>query len=169
MSQLKKIDALIRGIGQRSVSFRNAVQACAVLIVEHAKDSNDCSRALKLVASVGMASDRVKLIQWFGLVSPINVTFTSDVTKRRVGLRKSDSKAYNPFDVDKAKATSYWTVGKSDDDMTEEMTAAAVNTLIGKLAKKLRRELDEGHVAANDKDAVVKKIAAIEAAMAVAA
>jgi hypothetical protein len=165
MSQLKKIDALIRGIGQRSVSFRNAVQTAAVLVVEHAKDSNDCSRALSLVAAVGMASDRVKLIQWFGLVSPINVTFTSDVTKRRVGLRKSDSKAYNAFNIDKAKSLNYWEVGKSDDDMTEELTSGAVNTLILKLVKKLRREMDEGHVAANDKDAVEAKITALQSAV----
>lgn len=166
----KKIDSLIRGIAARTIAYREAVQAAAVMIVEHAKDTNDCSRALKLVAAVGMASDRVKLIAWFGLVAPINITFTSDVTKRRVGLRKTDSKAYNPFNIDMAKATKYWTVGKSDDDQTEEMTAGAVNTLILKLAKKLRRELDEGHVAANDKDAVTAKIAALEqAAVAVAA
>jgi hypothetical protein len=170
MSALKKIDAQIRGISTRSSAFRGAVQACAVAIVEHAKDSGDCSRALTLCAAIGMASDRVKLINWFGLVSPINVTFTSDVTKRRVGLRKSDSKAYNPFNVEKAKALLYHEVGKSDDELTEEMTAGAVNTLILKLAKKLRREMDEGHVAANDKDAVAAKIVALEqAAVAVAA
>lgn len=166
----KKIDALIRGIATRSVSFREAVQNCAVMIVEEAKDTNNCSRALTLCAAVGMASDRAKLINWFTLVSPINVTFTSDVAKRRVGLRKSDSKAYNPFNVELAKATLYHTVGKSDDDLTEELTSGQVNTLILKLAKKLRREMDEGHVAANDKEAVTAKIAALEqAAIAVAA
>lgn len=166
----KKIDALIRGIANRTISYRAAVQACAVLVVEHAKETNDCSRALKLCEAVGMASDRVKLITWFGMVSPINVTFTSDVKKRRVGLRKSDSKAYNAFNVDRAKALEYWTVGKTDDEMTEELTAGAVNTLILKLVKKIRREVEEGHVAANDRDAVEAKIAALQsAAVAVAA
>lgn len=169
-NMLKKIDANIRGITTRGAAFRATVQATAILIVEHAKEHGDCSRALKLVTAIPMASDRVKLINWFGLVSPINVTFTSDVTKRRVGLRKNDSKAYNPFDMNKAKALNYWEVGKSDDDATEELTSSAVNTLILKLAKKLRREMDEGHVAANDKDAVTAKIAALEqAAVAVAA
>lgn len=170
MSNLKKIDAKIRGIATRGQSFRQAVQDCAVMIVAHAAESNDCSRALILAAAIPMASDRVRFINWLSIVSPINVTFTADVAKRRVGLRKSDSKAYNPFNVDKAKTLMYWEVGKTDDEQTEEMTASVVNTLILKLAKKLRREMDEGHVAANDKEAVTAKIVALEqAAVAVAA
>jgi len=166
----KKIDALIRGIGKRSVSLREAVQACAVLIVEHAKDTNDCSRALALVTAVGMASDRVKLIQWFGMVSPINITFTADVTKRRVGLRKNGMTNYAPFDLPKARSLSYWTVGTDDDKQTEELTSASVNTAILKLAKRLQSNLDKGRVAANDTDSVVAKIAALrQAAVAVAA
>lgn len=166
----KKIDALIRGIATRSVKFREAVQSCAILIVEEAKETDNCSRALSLAAAVGMASDRVKLIQWFAIVSPINVTFTSDVEKRRVGLRKLDSKGYMPFDVDKAKALNYWEVGKSDDDLTEELTSGEANTLILKLVKKLQGRLDKGEVAANDKDNVIAKIAALKsAATAVAA
>jgi hypothetical protein len=169
MSNLKKIDANIRGIAKRGQAMRVSVQATAEMIVAHAKDTNDCSRALNLVAAVPMASERVKLIQWFALVSPINVTFTADVTKRRVGLRKSDSKGYNAFNIERAKVLSYWTVGKDDDTATEELTSAAVNSLIAKLAKKLRRELDEGHVAANDKAAVKAKIAALDSVTAVAA
>jgi hypothetical protein len=166
----KKIAANIAGIARRGKALRESVQTTAVMIVEHAKATNDCSQALSLVAAIPMASDRVKLIAWFGLVSPINVTFTADVAKRRVGLRKPDQKAYKAFDVAKAKTLMYWEVGKSDDELTEELTSAAVNTLILKLAKKLRGQLDEGKVAANDKDAVVAKITALEkAATAVAA
>lgn len=162
--QGKKIDAMIRGIAQRTTNFRDAVQGCAVAIVEHAKDTNDCSRALALVAAVGMASDRVKLIQWFGIVSPINVTFTSDVAKRRVSLRKLDAKGYMPFDVARAKELRYHTVGKTDDDITEELTSGEANTLILKLVKKLQGRLDKGEVAANDKEAVEAKIVALKAA-----
>lgn len=165
MSQLKKIDANIRGIAKRGKAMRLSVQATAVLIVEHAKESNDCSRALNLVAAIPMASERVKLIQWFGLVSPINVTFTADVAKRRVGLRKSDAKGYNAFNVERAKVLEYWTVGKDDDAETEALTTAAVNTLIQKLAKSLRKKLDDGKVAANDIANVTAKVTALEKAL----
>lgn len=117
-----------------------------------------------------MASDRVKLIQWFGLVSPINITYTADVSKRRVSLRKdTTSKAYNPFDVTKAKATLYHTVGKSDDEITEELTSAETNSLLLKLAKKLAKRLEAGEVAANDVDKVTAKIAGLRQLAAIAA
>ena len=163
-SNLKKIDALIRSIGTRGTTLRETIQSAACLIVAHAKESNDCSRALTLCAAVAFASDRVKLIQWFGMVSPINVTFTADPAKRKVRLRQVGSPAYVAFNVEKAKALNYWTVGKSDDELTEAMTTAEVNSMILRLAKRIRKELAERHAASgNDNSAITAKLAALEA------
>lgn len=156
----KKIDALIRGIAQRTVKFREAVQSCAVLIVEEAKETDNCSRALSLASAVGMASDRVKLIQFFALCG-INVTYTSDASKRSVRLFKVGSKGYRPLSVETANSLKYWEVGKDDDALTEDMTSGAANDRVLKLAKYFQKRLDAGEVAANDIDNVKAKIIAL--------
>ena len=59
--------------------------------------------------------------------------------------------------------------GDDDDEITEDLTSGEANSLILKLAKKLAKRLDAGEVAANDKDAVTAKIAALRSAATLAA
>lgn len=170
-TELKAIDTKIASIRKRVGTLRTDIAACAVLIMAHAKEHGDCSRALRLVEVVPMASERVRLINWFKAFSPINVSWNAEASKRRVGYNKPDAKAYNDFNLDGAKANPYYDFGKSDDDETADMLdSAGANTFILRLADKMQKRIDKGEVAANDKDNVIAKIAALrQAATAVAA
>lgn len=170
MTTLKKIDANIASIKRRGTALRVSIAATALMVMEHAKNHGDTSRALKLVEAIHTASERVKLIQWFNAFSPINVTFTADASKRKVGLLSPDAKKYNAFDLDGAKANPYYNWGKSDDEQTEALTSAETNTSILRLASRFQKRLDAGEVAANDRENVIAKVQALrQAAVAVAA
>lgn len=159
---LRKINAQIAGIRGRTTGFREATQKTAVAIVEFAAGEGDgnVTPALALCAAVGFASDRVKLIQWFALAG-ISITYTSDVTKRRVGTFKVGAKGYRPLSVEVAKSNNYWEIGKDDDKLTEDMTSGAANDRVLKLAKYFQKRLDAGEVPANDIDNVKAKIVAL--------
>ena len=170
MSNLKNIDSRITSIRKRSGSLRTSIAECAVLIVEHAKEHGDCSRALKLCEAVPMASERVKLVQWFGLYSPINVTWAKDADKRRVGMRKMDAKGYNPFNLDGARVNPYYELTNDDDDTVKLLGSGDLNDLVLKLVKKFTGKLEKGEVVANDRENIEAKLAVLRtAATAVAA
>ena len=171
MDAKKVIDTKIASIRRRGTTLRGDTQKCAVLIMEHAKETGDCSRALRLVEALTSASERVMLIDWFKNYSPINVTWNKDAGKRRIGYNKPDAKAYNAFNLDGARANNYFDVVKSDDEQTANLLdAPGANTFILALAERMQKRVDKGEVAANDKDNVVSKIAALRlAAVAVAA
>lgn len=167
---LKKINANIASIKRRSGALRATIAETAVMVIEHAKEHGNCTPALRLVEAVPMASERVKLVQWFTAFSPINVTWNADVTKRRVGLRLPDAKLFNEYNLDGAKANPYYDYGKSDDDQTADLLGAGdVNDMISKLVKRLRGRLERGEVAANDREAIAAKVTALQSVQTVTA
>lgn len=170
-TELKAIDTKIASIRRRTTTLRADIAAVALLIMTHAKEHGDCSRALRIVEAVPQASERVKLINWFKAFSPINVSWNADASKRRVGYNKPTATSYNEFNLDGAKANVYYEFGKTDDEETAALLdGPGANTFILKLADRMQKRVDKGEVAANDKDNVIAKIAALrQAATAVAA
>lgn len=162
-TELKAIDSKIAGIRRRGTTLRSDAAECAVMIMDHANTHGDCSRALRLVEALPFASERVKLINWFKAFSPINVTWNAEASKRKVGYNKPDAKSYNAFNLDGAKANPYYEYGAvSDDDETAKLLGTAdVNSDILRLADREQRRVDNGLIAANDKEAVIAKIAAL--------
>lgn len=158
---LKAIDTKIASIRRRTGTLRSDIAACALLIMSHSKEHGDCSRALRLVEAVPMASERIKLMTWFRDFSPINVTWNADASKRRVGYLPSTAKNFNEFNIDGATANPYFEYGKSDDQQTADLLAADLNDKALALAKRFEKALGEGKVAANDVDNVKAKIIAL--------
>jgi hypothetical protein len=163
------MDDGIKWIRSTGAKFDATVHAVAVAIMRHAKENGDCSRALKLVQAMPKSARRAALINWFGHFSPINVTMAKEAKDCRVGLRKPDAKNYMPYDLDGASANPYFEWEK-EPKVDTEFTSGELNTLILNMVKRVTTKLEEGKVAANDREAIEAKIASLKlAATAVAA
>ena len=103
----KKIDAIIKTVQKDYETAKERVQTAAIMIVEHAMAYGDCDRAKKLVRAVP-ARERNSLIGYFQIVSPIGVKMGKTVNDDACKLVKVESKGYNPFSIDKAKALKWY-------------------------------------------------------------
>lgn len=104
---LKAIDGMIKGVAKGYAGVQNLTQEAAVAIVIHAKDFGDCSRAKALARAVP-ARERNSLIGWFSKYSPIGIKMGQVAKDDQVRFIKPESKNYNDFDVDGAKANMWW-------------------------------------------------------------
>lgn len=133
---LKAIDALIAKVPGAYAKAHDAVQSAAVAIVEHAMNYGDCSRALTLVRTIPVNQAR-SLIIYFMTVSPIGVLLSKSKKDDKVRLLQETSKAYNPFDMDKAKALSWWTMDaeKAEKEAIDIFSGGVFDSVIGLLTK----------------------------------
>ena len=123
MTTLKQIDANIKSIQNRYETVREKVQETALAIIEHAKDHGDCTRAVKLCRALP-ARERNSLIGWFSLYSPIGVRMGKTTKEDNCRFIKEDSKRYNIFNLDGAKANKWY-----DDPANENAAPKPLNTL----------------------------------------
>lgn len=158
----------IKWVKTTGSKFDATVHAIAVAIMRRAKEHGDCSQALQLYLAMPKSNRRAALIKWFGHFSPIIITPNADVTKCKVGLRKPDAKAYMPFNIDGADANPYYDWEK-DKELEALMTSGDLNDLILKLVKRVRGKVDEGKVAANDREAIEARLTALQSVATVAA
>lgn len=138
---LKAIDALIAKVPGAYAKAHDAVQQAAVAIVEHAMNYGDCSRALTLVRTIPVNQAR-SLIIYFMTVSPIGVLLSKNKKDDKVRLLQETSKAYNPFDMDKAKALSWWTMDadKAEKEAIEVFSGGVFDAVIGLLDRIVKNE-----------------------------
>lgn len=138
---LKAIDALIAKVPGAYAKAHDAVQSAAVAIVEHAMNYGDCSRALTLVRTIPVNQAR-SLIIYFMTVSPIGVLLSKSKKDDKVRLLQDTSKAYNPFDMDKAKALSWWTMDaeKAEKEAVDIFSGGVFDGVIGLLTKMIENK-----------------------------
>lgn len=138
---LKAIDALIAKVPNAYAKAHETVQNAAVAIVEHASNYGDCSRALTLVRTIPVNQAR-SLIIYFMTVSPIGVLLSKNKKDDKVRLLADTSKAYNPFDMDKAKALSWWTMDadKAEKEAVDIFSGGVFDGVIGLLTKMIENK-----------------------------
>lgn len=120
------ITAMIAKVPAAYKTAHDTVQEAAVAIVAHAQSYGDCSLALTLVRTIPINQAR-SLIQYFMAVSPIGVLLSKNKANDKVRLLKEESPAYNKFDMDKAKALSWWTMDAAQAEKEAiEVTAGGV-------------------------------------------
>lgn len=160
---LKKIDGMIKGVSKGYGTVQNLVQETAVLIVMHAKDYGDCSRAKALARAVP-ARERNSLIGWFSKYSPIGIKMGQVAKDDQVRFIKPESKNYNDFDIDGAKANMWW-----DDPAGANPEPKPLNTLADfwdVVDKMIQREIknaaktgDDAKYAEGDREKVLTQAA----------
>ena len=101
----------------------------------------DCSRALTLVRTIPVNQAR-SLIIYFMTVSPIGVLLSKNKKDDKVRLLPETSKAYNPFDMEKAKALSWWTMDaeKAEKEAIEVFSGGVFDAVIGLLDRIVKNE-----------------------------
>ncbi len=154
---LKKIDSNIKLIVTNAAKLNGRIHETAVLIVAHAAEHGDCTRALTLVKAMPASMRRAMLIEWFRTFSPIRVSVSND----KVGLLKDGQKGFVAFDVDAGTAKPFFEMAK-DTPEAEDLTFDGVNEAIAALIKRLSKRVEEGKVAANDVDAIATRIASLK-------
>jgi len=155
---LKKINANIKLIAGNYAKVNKLVQDTAVGILVHAKDTGDCTAALRLVQAMPKSARRGLLINWFGKYSPIGM----NVNAGKVGFHKPGGKLYNPFDIDAARMNNWFEGAEADKENLPDTTLEEANKMIFAVAAKLQKKLDNGDVAENDRVAVAARIAALK-------
>lgn len=154
------IDAGIKWVRAAGKNFDSYVHQIAVAIIRHTKEHGNCTRALQLVLAMPKSARRSALITWFRAFSPINVTMAKDVKDCKVGLLKNDSPRYNAFNVEGAALTPYYEYEK-EPGVDTEFTSGEMNDLIERMVKRIMTKLEEGKVAANDRDNIEAKLAVL--------
>ena len=153
---LKTINRRIKHIATSAARINEYIQETAVGIIIHAKEHGDCSAALRLVQAMPKSFRRGLLIDWFARYSPIGM----NVTGGKCGLHKPTSKAYNPFNVDGARMNMWFNQEQANEEDLPDTTLADVKKGFESLAKRFQKKLDEGTIADNDRDEVIRYIAA---------
>lgn len=156
---LKKIDANIALVKVNGLAFNLLVHDTIIGILVHAQATGDCTRALALVNAMPKSTKRGAVINTFADYSPIGM----NVKEQKVRFHKPEAKAYKPFDIKAAKANPWY---ERDEVKTEDLpdtTLEQAHKYIFQLAAKLTKRLDNGEVAANDRDAIVGVITDLKA------
>lgn len=169
----KAITTLISKVQPSYKVAHDLVQEAAVAIVDHAMKYGDCTLALTLVRTIPINQAR-SLIQYFMAVSPIGVLLSKSKANDKVRLIKQESAAYNPFDMDKAKALSWWTMdaAQAEKEAIEVSSGGVFDTIIKSMSAIIKNDSatktytdDAINAAKAIKDAVAKVRAAQLAAM----
>lgn len=149
----KRINTMVGRIRRSYEGVQERVQQCAIAIVEHANLYGDCTQAKNLCRAIP-ARERNSLVGWFMLVSPIGVLLDkSSPAKDKARFIKEDSKAYNPFDLDKANALKWY-----DDpagvnpaaDPVQVYGGGVYDMLLGMIGKVMEDKLGKGKEATEE-------------------
>jgi hypothetical protein len=157
--ELKKIDQNIKLVKRDGAAWNLLVHTTAVAILVHAQETGDCTRALALVEAMPKSVKRAALIEWFAEYSPIGM----NVKERKVRFHKPDAKAYNPFDVEKAEANPWHERDSVKKEDLPDTTLEEAHKKLFKLAAAFEKRLDDGEVAANDREAIAGVVADLKA------
>lgn len=142
---LKKIDANIKTVTTNAAKLNTLIHETGVMVLEHAKEHGDCTRALSLVKAMPASMRRTMLVLWFETYSPIRVKFTAD----KVGILKADAKNFTDWDIEGAKATPFFELAEQNPEKSYDFEALV--KMVQGLAKQIEKKVEEGKVPDADK------------------
>jgi hypothetical protein len=159
---LKNIDSNIKRITTNAKKLNDLIHSTAMLVIEHAKEHGDCTRALSLVKAMPASMRRTMLVLWFDTYTPIRVVEKND----KVGILKQAAKGYVEWDIDGAAATPFYELAEQN---AEEKTYdyAALVAMVERLGKQIDKKIEEGKVPVEDYEkakALARSVAGLKAA-----
>jgi hypothetical protein len=157
---LAVINANIKRVAKNSAALNQLIQDTAVLVIQHVEEHRDANPAMRLVAAIPNTMRRGALVRWFETYSPIAISKKgADLTCR---LHKEDSKAYNPFNVDGARANNWFDAQELQNEDIP-MTLDDLEDGFERLIKRMEKKLDDGKVLEADRGAFVARLEAFKA------
>jgi hypothetical protein len=142
---LKLIDKNIKLVATNGAKLNLLIHATAMLVVQHAKEHGDCTRALTLVKAMPASMRRTMLVLWFSTYTPIRVVDKND----KVGILKENAKGYTPWDLEGADATPFYDLAEQNPE-GKVLDFAALVALVSRLSKQIDKKIEEGKVEAAD-------------------
>lgn len=153
-NRLKTIDRNIRTLSANPDKIDNLVQTTADLIVVHANEHGDTTRALALVTAMPTGKRKTQLVDWFNVTTPITV----DTKKKTVCLQRDKVLVEAP---EGENANAFRNMPAVQKAPANKMQLADAQKLAGKLVTKLEKALADKNVAKRDIDAFGDLVLAI--------
>lgn len=142
---LKVIDKNIKSVATNASKLNLLIHNTGILILEHAKEHGDCTRALSLVKAMPASMRKTMLVLWFSTYSPIRVMEKND----KVGMLKDTAKGYTPFDIEAARETAFFDLAEQNPEKTYDFKALVA--LVERLGKTIEKKIEDGKVPEEDK------------------
>ena len=159
------INQTIKKVQTAFGKVNDLVQDAAVAIIVHASLYGDCTGAARLLDAMPKSSRRGLVQTFFTRYSPISVVLDTKTKKMKARLRDTDSKAYNKFDVDGARANKWYESPEAEKE-PEVLTMEDLKTSFDRFIARMKKlAADPKHVAAADKktiDATISKLEAVK-------
>lgn len=155
----KAINGNITKIKAAFGKINTLVQQTIVQVITHASLYGDCTGAARLLDAMPKSSRRNLVQLHFQKYSPIAVHLDKKTGKMKAHLRTEDSKQYNAFNVDAARANNWYEsveAEKEPDVLTIEDFKTQAERFIARMKKMAE---DEKHVAKADRKAVKETVA----------
>lgn len=152
MTTLKNIDQNIKRITTNAKKLNELIHSTAIMVIQHAKEHGDCTRALALVKAMPASMRRTMLVLWFETYTPIRVKLNDD----KVGILKETAKNYVAWDIDGATATPFYELAEQNAE-EKVYDYAALVAMVERLSKQIEKKIEAGAVP----DADVEKAQAL--------
>lgn len=144
MSALKNIDRNIRTITTNAAKLNMLIHETGVMVLEHAKEHGDCTRALALVKAMPASMRRTMLVLWFETYSPIRIREAND----KVGILKEAAKGYTDWDIEGAKETPFFELANQNPEKSYSFEDLV--KMVERLSKQIEKKIEEGKVPEGD-------------------
>lgn len=161
---LKQIDALIKRVRTNGEKLNALIHEAGVLVLEHAAEHGDCSRAQALVMAMPASMRRTSLIAWFSQFSPIVVKNSDDWDAKMHKPQTAsgaDNPLFRPFDIEGAKAKPFWQIANEN----KEREPASFESLLQqfeRLAKRIEKQIDDNMIVEGDVDKAKAMVRVLE-------
>jgi hypothetical protein len=153
-TDLKTIDTKIALVRKNGDEFNTLIHDTAMMILIHAKEHGDCSRAQHLVMAMPASMRRTSLIVWFSDYSPIVVKNAEDWNARMQKPETATGKPnplYKPFNIETAENDPWYKHAERNREanfvpLKFEDMVQQVQQFAGRIIK----QIDDGKVADDD-------------------
>jgi hypothetical protein len=151
---LKKIDANLVTIRKNGDEINRLIHDTAVMILVHAKEHGDCSRAQMLVMAMPASFRRTSLIAWFTEYSPIVTKNADDWNARMQKPETATGKPnplFKPFNIEAAKNDPWYEhANRNREANSKPLTFEELVQQVQNFSNRIIRQIDENKVADED-------------------
>ena len=121
---LTEIDDNIVSVARNAKDLNTLIHVTAMMIINHAKEHGDCSRAQKLLFALPASMRRTMLEQWFHTYTPIAVRHKEPTWNS--ALRKPTDKKYVEWNIEGADAEPFYQLAEATPEATVKTFAELV-------------------------------------------
>lgn len=144
---LTEIDANIVSVARNAKDLNTLIHVTAMMIINHAKEHGDCSRAQKLLFALPASMRRTMLEQWFHTYTPIVVRHKEPTWNS--ALRKPTDKKYVEWNIEGADAEPFYQLAEATPEATVKTFAELVK-MFEALGKRIDKMIEKGEVVEDD-------------------